>query len=396
MFVSFVNVIRRKWNGALNRLSRRLLLSRVPGLPREVQIVPTNACNLSCRACPKTHYPTDNRHLSPEVYGRVKRELFPAARILNLQGLGEPLLAPLFRQMVKDARAFGLKIKFVTNAMRLDEDIMREIVMAGADVTVSLDGARAETHEDSRTGSEFSVVIDALSKFHALQKKIHNPDFHISINTVVTKRNVEEIEDIIEVSAKYGVSALTLISPGVGERKDDYAQDVISRHPELLLSRMERLIRRAQEKGIALFHPVFARPSLTQLQVGQTGCGMDGSKYERLSGSRLFPGACLDPWWLTYIDVDGWVRPCCRAIWVGMGNILEKPFRKIWNDMHYVRLRRFVNSNNPPEFCRGCTNWWGITQGDELYMESLKARGIALPPPPEIGVMASSEKVHGA
>ncbi|MCX6999508.1 MAG: radical SAM protein [Candidatus Sumerlaeota bacterium] len=206
MFVSFANVICRKWNGALNRLSRRLLLSRVPGLPREVQIVPTNACNLFCRACPKTHHPTDNRHLSPEVYERVKRELFPAARILNLPGLGEPLLAPLFRQMVKDARAFGLKIKFATNAMRLDEDIMREIVMAGADATVSLDGARAETHEYFRTGSEFSVVIDALSKFHALQKKIRNPDFHISINTVVTKRNVEEIEDIIEVSAKYGVS----------------------------------------------------------------------------------------------------------------------------------------------------------------------------------------------
>jgi len=384
MFVSFANVIRRKWNGALNRLSRRLFLRRALGLPREVQIVPTNACNLHCRACPKTHYPTDNRHLSPDVYERVKRELFPAVRILNLQGLGEPLLAPLFRQMVKDAKAFGLKIKFVTNAMSLDEDVMREIVTAGADVTVSLDGARAETHEDSRTGSKFSVVIDALSEFQTLQQKIQNDDFHISINTVVTKRNVGELEDIIDISAKYGVSALTLISPGVGDRKDDYAQDVISHYPDLLSSRMEGLIRKAREKEITLFHPAFAHPSSNKQQD------------ERPSGGRLFPGTCLDPWRQTYIDVDGWVRPCCRAIWVGMGNILEKPFKKIWNDVHYVRLRRFVNSNNPPEFCRGCTNWWGITLGDELYMESLKARGITLPAPPEIGVTSSTEKVHGA
>jgi len=369
--------LRRKINGGLNRLSRTRQLSRALGLPYELQLVPTNACNLRCRACPKTHYPTDNRHLSPDVYERVKNELFPTIRILNLQGLGEPLLSPLFRRMVADARAFGLKIKFVTNAMMLDVSLMEEIVRAGADVTVSLDGACAETHEDSRTGSSFSVIMDNMKIMSALGEKYKDGGFHLLLNTVVTKRNVGELREILEIGARCKILCLTLISPGVGEREDDYAQDVISRFPELLRRELPLLKESARAKGIQLFSPEFEKTENVR-QKNDAG--------RKAKPSRLFPGTCLDPWRSAYIDVDGWVRPCCRAVWIGMGNILEKPFRKIWNDVHYIRLREHVNSDNPPEFCRGCTLWWGITRGNELYTKELEARGVILPQPPQIGV----------
>lgn len=374
--------LRRKLNGGLNRLSRTWQLRHALGLPYELQLVPTNACNLRCRACPKTHYPTDNRHLSPDVYERVKKELFPIVRILNLQGLGEPLLSPLFRRMVADAREYGLKIKFVTNAMMLDAPLMEEIVRAGADVTVSLDGACAETHEDSRTGSKFSVIMDALKELSRLSGEMGETGFHLSLNTVVTKRNVGELREIIEIGARNKISCLTLISPGVGEREDDYARDVISHFPDLLRREIPALAEAARKKGIQLFSPEFEDANKS----GEKGGEPAGAKT-----ARLFPGTCLDPWRSAYIDVDGWVRPCCRAVWIGMDNILEKPFRKIWNDVHYLRLREYVNSNNPPDFCRGCTLWWGITRGNELYTKELEARGVILPSPPQIGVADPSK-----
>jgi radical SAM protein with 4Fe4S-binding SPASM domain len=100
---------------------------------------------------------------------------------------------------------------------------------------------------------------------------------------------------------------------------------------------------------------------------------------------RLFPGRCRDPWSMVYIDVDGWVRPCCRAIWIGMGNILAESFHSIWNNAAYRLLRETIHSDNPPDFCRTCNTGWGITQGDERYMDKLAARGIVLPKAPYIG-----------
>jgi len=374
--------IRRKWHGGLNRISLNGEWTRCPGLPREVQLVPTNACNLRCRACPKTHYPTDNRHLAPEVYERVKSELFPSVRVLNMQGLGEPMLSPLFEQMVSDARDYGLKIKFVTNATKFTPRIMKDLVECGADVTVSLDGARPDTHEDARPGSDFNAIMESLDQLLELRREIDSNDFHLYINTVVTRRNVSELEQILEIGVKYDISSLNLINPGVGEREDDYARDVIVHFPDLLREKIGKMSPRATSTGIALFYPDFAAP-------GKKEEGNHPPSLEKENPSlrgRLFPGKCPDPWRLTYIDVDGWVRPCCRAVWIGMGNILEKPFRQIWNDVHYRKLRETVNSNNPPDFCRSCTLFWGITRGNEFYMKELEEQGIQLPPPPEIGV----------
>jgi MoaA/NifB/PqqE/SkfB family radical SAM enzyme len=372
--------IRRKINSGLNRISRKLELIRVVGLPYEIQLVPTNACNLRCKSCPKTYYGTDNRHLSPEIYERVKRELFPHIRILNLQGLGEPLLSPVFPQMVEDARLHGIKIKFVTNATKFTPGLMKQLVECGGDVTISLDGASSQTHEEARPGADFSLIVDVMKEFHALSSQFPAAGFSMSINTVVTRRNVHELGSILELGIEFGISSLNFINPGVGDREDEYARDVIGHYPELFSEQMKQIIPKAKSHGILLQYP-----HLTGSQVPKSSNSAEEKK-ESFSGKRLFPGKCYDPWRLAYIDVDGWLRPCCRAVWIGMGNIMEKPFRKIWNDAPYKDLRRFVNSNNPPDFCRTCTLWWGITLGNELYMDELKKRGIDLPPPPFIGI----------
>ncbi|MBN1899730.1 radical SAM protein [Candidatus Sumerlaeota bacterium] len=378
--------IRRKFNSGLNRFSRKREHAYVLGLPYEVQLVPTNACNLRCKSCPKTYYNTDNRHLAPEAYDRVKKELFPHIRILDLQGLGEPLLSPLFPQMVEDAYHHGIKIRFVSNATKFTPFLMKRLVECGADVTISLDGACAETHEDARPGAGFSLILNVMEEFRSLKNQFKSSDFHLSINTVVTKRNVYELEAILDLGIRHQITAFSLINPGVGDRKDDYALSVIAHYPELFSEQLNKLIPKAQAHSIILQYPYLKKTTEQNLNSPGT------EKVKPLSDQRLFPGKCFDPWRLTYIDVDGWVRPCCRAIWIGMGNIMEKPFREIWNDAPYKELRRYVNSNNPPDFCRTCTLFWGITRGNELYMEDLEKRGIELSPPPFIGLRDNAHK----
>lgn len=362
------------------RLSRKLGLVRVFGYPEEVQIVPTNACNLRCMQCPKTWYDTDNRTMDRRVYEKIREQVLPHVRMLNLQGLGEPLLSPLFPRMLDDALEFGLQVRFVTNTMLLKSEYIPRIVRTGGSVTFSIDGATDATHGDSRPTNSLDSVLAAIQSIVDEQRRQPNSGFQIHINTVVTTRNVEELEGILDYCIRFGAASWQLLNPGVGARQDEFARAAIGSHPERLARCLPALLERAARNGIGISYPHFVRPDAGSTAESSTP-----------PPGRLFPGRCRDPWSMVYIDVDGWVRPCCRAIWIGMGNVLAESFHSIWNNAAYRRLRETIHSDNPPDFCRTCSTDWGITLGDERYVEKLAGRGIVLPKAPYIGTTYPEE-----
>jgi MoaA/NifB/PqqE/SkfB family radical SAM enzyme len=384
--------IRKRINHFLLRAGRRLQLRRVFAYPEHLQVVSTHACNLRCLNCSKTYYTTDNQHLSAEVYRRVRDSLFPYARSLSLEGLGEPLLGPLFPEMLEDAAKQSLKICFVTNATRLDDKMIKQIVRVGADVAISLDGATAETHERSRPGSRFSQVLESFARFQEERKARPDTDFHLNISTVVNRLNLDEISGLLSIAAKYGITTVCLMNPGVGDRTDLFAREAIGAFPDLFASRIGGLVEQARTLGVHLDYPRLLSGSAplpgngTIQDVPPSDSPAPNRSSSPTPDQRFFPARCMDPWNMVYIDVDGWVRWCCRATGVAMGNLLEHDFWDIWNNEHYRSLRGCINTNNPPEFCRSCNLNWGVTGGDERYVEKLKAMGITLPAPPRIGI----------
>lgn len=371
-----------RWRRFGSRVARRFDMPWHPGWPEEVQIVPSNACNFRCKACPKFAYETDNRILPRRVYERVREQILPYVRRVNLQGLGEPMMSPLFMPMLRDARDGGLEIVFVTNASYLNEESVAEIAAAPVVMTISIDGASAAVHTDSRPEANFDQLLGALALVkRAMADGRTHPRFSWCANIVVTKRNLSEIEGVLELAAGHGAVNLTLIAPGMGPRTDDFANDAIGQHPELLRERYPAIRRRAEELKIGLIAPEFAKEALPGT------ASADAPK-----PSRLFPGRCEDAWRTVFVDVDGWVRPCCVAEHIGMGNIMEQDFRTIWNNEHYRRLRKHLNSPNPPSFCRTCVAHWGINGGDEHHVRKLAERGVQLPDPPSIGVVWDKEQ----
>jgi radical SAM protein with 4Fe4S-binding SPASM domain len=370
-----------------SKVSRKLNTPYAFGYPHEVQLVPTNACNIHCSQCPKTWYETDNRHLDVNVYERVRDQLFPHIKILHLQGLGEPMISPLFSRIVEDAARHNVKVNFVTNASVLKQPMARRLAEIGAGVTISLDGGTAPTHERLRRGSNFERVMQVFQWLSDAGAEFAGSGFSLNVNTVVTTMNVHELDAILEICRKHRVGHWALMNPGVGDRTDEFAQAAIGSHPEELGVRLPALLARAAEYGVYVSYPSF-------IQLGQASAEpVPGEVLPLPAGApafepngRLFPGKCADPWQRVYIDVDGWIRPCCRALWIGMGNILEEDFLDIWNNEHFMRLRRTVNSNCPPSFCRDCPASYGINNGDEQHAKRLEERGIQLRPAPRIGV----------
>lgn len=357
---------------------------RADAWPETLQLAPTNACNLRCSQCPKTWHETDNRHMRPEVYRRVREQILPHVREVHLQGLGEPMLSPLFGAMLDDAERLGLRIHFVTNSHFLDEGMAARLVRAGADATISIDGACEETHQWSRPGNALALVTRALDALLAERRRQPESRFTLRVNTVVTTKNAGELLAILELCGRYGAISLQLINPGVGKREDEFARAAIGNHPELLREQIPRLRARAKELGVELQIPEYFWPRPPEPAAGGAAGACAAGLLSFLGAQRLFPGVCRDPWRMVYVDVDGWVRPCCRALWVGMGNLIYEPFESLWNNEVYRALRASIHSDNPPAFCRDCTLGWGITCGDERFVEKLEARGIHLPPPPRI------------
>lgn len=57
-----------------------------------------------------------------------------------------------------------------------------------------------------------------------------------------------------------------------------------------------------------------------------------------------------------YFNQDGGVLPCCRDMSLlknDYGNVLEEPFKKIWNNEKYVSSRSLItNDINSPALCK--------------------------------------------
>ena len=81
---------------------------------------------------------------------------------------------------------------------------------------------------------------------------------------------------------------------------------------------------------------------------------------------------CYFPWFSTYIEVNGDVRPCPHFMFTPdegkMGNVFEQSFESIWNNEHYTKLRQaFKKRHRPYTPCETC-----IPQGlfDLLHISS--------------------------
>jgi len=68
---------------------------------------------------------------------------------------------------------------------------------------------------------------------------------------------------------------------------------------------------------------------------------------------------CYFPWFSSWVDADGTVRPCPIIPWqrnvACMGNAFDKPFNEIWNNKDYQQLRTALSKGErPTEPCETC------------------------------------------
>lgn len=157
---------------------------------REVCWLITTRCNQKCAYC---HGFRNIPELSLEENKEVLMKLIRAGvNYITFSG-GEALLYPNIIELFKIAKQNGVKSKLITNGFLIaNNEKMREAINYLDTITLSLDTINDDINEQMGRGknhfAEIKKVLDILN----------GKNIRIKINTVVTKLNIDYIEELGE------------------------------------------------------------------------------------------------------------------------------------------------------------------------------------------------------
>ncbi|MEW6599773.1 MAG: radical SAM protein [Nitrospirota bacterium] len=324
----------------LNMLGVRLYSNRFqpvhnPFLPWTLDIEPTVSCNLRCVMCHSNKI-RDKREIKNMTFESFVKiiDSVPTLLRVTIQGMGEPLLSPDFIRMVSYASQNDIAVTTTLNATFINKEIARKIIESGISrIYISLDGATKETYENIRVGAVFEKTLEGIRNLVAARKKKGRP--FIDLWMVGIGDNIHELPLMVDLAAELNVDSLTLQPDVTYWGKDEFREKIrrksLSNQGKAVAELVEEAQKKAEEKGLNF---VYVRKT------------------------RFTPGnPCVWPWQAGFISTDGRMVPCCLLAdpdIINFGNVLDIPFKEIWNGDRIKELRRTIKEGKLNHYCRDC------------------------------------------
>ncbi|HKR65771.1 MAG TPA: radical SAM protein [Thermoanaerobaculia bacterium] len=335
----------RRWRNVTQaRLAHRAGSPRHAGSPIQAFVEVSARCNVRCTMCAIHYDPRyDNAsgrppYLTPDLFARL-RPLFSTLLRAYLFGLGEPLLNPHLTDYIRELASCGVDVAFTTNGTLIDDAKANALARAGVrHVTVSLDGARAETYEAIRVGARFERVLRGIRALVA-------SGVRVSFSFVAMRSNVEDIPRLVDLCANEGATGVhvePLLSQVAGTALDDHYRRehlglVDPDHVRALIAEAKSI---AEKRGVAFGSRLTAvRDQFDYVESVAT-----------LSNATR---SCSEPWSTIWVTVAGEVRTCCLND-TTFGSIVDEPFESIWNGAAYRAFREQHARGDAPSGCANC------------------------------------------
>lgn len=329
----------------------------------------TRRCNLKCVHCRSSSELECEEH--PDFsFDEAKRVLDDIASYANpvvvLSG-GEPLLRDDVFDIARYGTSHGFRMCLATNGTLVTEEVCKEIKDAQIRmVSLSLDGACAETHDDFRSQKgAFEGTMKAIELFNR-----HEIPF--LVNSSFTVRNQKEIPDIYKLVRKLGATAWYMFMIVPTGRGEDIMAELI---PENLYDEiLEWHYQVEKEENELLMRPTCA-PHYYRIVRQKAKEEGEKVKHRTLKFSTGGSKGCLAGQLICLINVDGEVLPCSYFP-KAAGNIRDTPFKTIWeNSELMLSLRDFKSYKGNcgqceyVSVCGGCRARSYAMTGDYLAQE---------------------------
>jgi len=329
----------------------------------------TRRCNLKCVHCRSSSEIDAAEHpdFSLEEAKNIMDEIGSySSPVLVLSG-GEPLMRDDVFDIASYGTQKGFRMCLATNGTLVTEETCRNIKKADIKmVSLSLDGAKAETHDDFRSQKgAFDGTMNAIKLFN-------KHDIPFLINSSFTVRNREEIPEIYRLVKTLGATAWYMFMIVPTGRGEDIMDELI---PEEVYDEiLEWHYETEKEENELLMRPTCAPH---YYRIVRQKAKEEGEKFKARSLKFSTGGSkgCLAGQLICLIDVDGEVLPCSYFA-KSAGNITKTPFKTIWEESDlFLQLRDFKSYKDNCgrceylNVCGGCRARAYAMTGDFLAQE---------------------------
>ncbi|PID56531.1 hypothetical protein CSB45_10915 [candidate division KSB3 bacterium] len=313
-------------------------------LPIHIQVELTTYCNLQCKACMRSKYLDQSRHLSFAQFTNIVEQIRPVK--ISLSGGGEPFMNPEVFDMISLAKSLGASINTTTNCTLLNTETCERIVTSGLDLLkISIDGATAEAYLQSRGEDRFSEVLEGIQRLTEAKRRLGSSTPFLRFNYVIFSGNYHDMAATVDLAAACGIDAIyfqPLELIGIEERRAELVGDMSA---EGVRREIERAIQAQQRSRVK-----------SNLHVLRAAFPLYWKKYT-LTPQNPESRRCILPWFSTYITLNGTVHPCCSSSQPEtlMGNIFDASMETIWNGAKYQSFRQTIREGTRAyPICKNC------------------------------------------
>jgi MoaA/NifB/PqqE/SkfB family radical SAM enzyme len=334
-----------------------------------IQLEVTSHCNAACSYCPHTVY-RDNwseQHFPLDLF----RTLLPAlarARLLYLQGWGEPLCHPSFDEMVSLAKRAGCRVGTSTNGMLLKESEIDSLLRLGIDfLTFSLAGT-GKRNDLIRSGTNIESVLNSIRLVRSKQAELGNQNLKIHIAYMLLRSELDHLNDLAGLLQRVPVDQVVLSTLDFVP-DSNFNQEVILPSDLAEFTRirnhLDKVKRTVQQAGVN-FHYYLGLKSIRRLTCTEN---IHRSAFIGADGS-LSPCVFAN---LPVRDVSHIVAGNSRSYrrWT-FGNVGLESLDTIWRKPDYISFRRSSGEDCPPELCAGCPKLHLTLDGDTRRGASIR------------------------
>ncbi|MGG7178444.1 radical SAM/SPASM domain-containing protein [Clostridium paraputrificum] len=321
----------------------RITGSRKWFVPYSCSIEITKRCDLRCKHCYGEAGGINNIQLTEEEIYSILDNLHDGCKNISLTG-GDPMCHPKIKEIIKYCMLLGFETTLITNGMRIDNEWASWLSKAGIKrVKLSLDGSTSYMHDELRG------IKGAFDKLMSSMKYLKNENVNFSIGTVITKENLEFIDEISNIAYKNGAKSIgfgRIVNQGRAKKE---IQDIEGYNIKEIIEKIDKTMRAYRENDFLVTYEEDGNwintfqdkcPSLEEyylykdrnIKCSCSGCG---------AGSRLL-----------FIEANGNVKPCMMSCF-SFGNI--KGCNDIKNIINEKSNKCFSNLENPDlDTCKSC------------------------------------------
>jgi heme b synthase len=311
----------------------------------------TRNCNLSCVHCraSATRGPYTGELDTPEAYRLLDQIAEVAKPIVILTG-GEPLLRPDIFDVAAYGHRLGLRMVMAPNGTLITDAIAQRLAAVGIQrLSISLDGASAETHD------AFRKVPGAFAGALRGIERIKRAGLAFQINTTVTQLNLAQIPEIQQLAVELGAVAhhiFLLVPTGRGKYIVDQAIDADAYERTLNWFYEQRGKSPLELKATCAPH--YYR--ILRQRSAEEGKSVSFQTH----GLDAVTRGCLGGIGFCFVSHTGDVQPC-GFLGTLCGNVRQASFAEIWQHSDiftalrdYGRLEGKCGSCEFKRVCGGC------------------------------------------